>query len=498
MLVACTAVLAGPISSSAVSNSAPDYAAIDSYASSSLAGTPGFAISIVHGDQVMHAKGFGVADSAGALMTADTPLVIGSESKSFTALAVMQLSESGALILDSPVQRYLPWFRVAQADYSSQITIRQLLNQTSGLPPSAPFDTPVTTVESRVRDLSSVHLIAAPGRLYQYSNSNYDALGQIVETVSGAPYAEYMSQHIFQPLGMIHTFALETEARQNGLGTGHQWWFGLPVSADTYRQDYVPAGWLVSSANDMGRFLIAQLNGGSYRGQSVLSSEGIAAMHHGVTKVSTGGSYGMGWLADTLNGTSVVSHDGDSLNMHTDMILVPSAGWAVEVIANSDSVPVLLSASVESTAKGVVAMLMGWIVPPTFSPAATYAVFDLLMLALVGFQMWSFIRVLSQAPKPLSIGWAPIVRRIVLPFASRLGAAVVLLGSLFMLSLQLGSSVLLIATTDLGVALIALATLLLANGILRVVRMATAKQAINDLPAGGQVDNGIAMLSLPG
>src|ERR1700693_4350785 len=79
-------------------------------------------------------------------MTGDTPLAIGSETKSMTALAIMQLSEKGSLSLDAPVQSYLPSFRVAQADYSRLITVRELLEQTSGLPPSAPFDTPVTSV----------------------------------------------------------------------------------------------------------------------------------------------------------------------------------------------------------------------------------------------------------------------------------------------------------------------------------------------------------------
>ena len=100
----------------------PNYDAIDSYVSNSLAGTPGFALSIVHGDQVVHFKGFGAA-SNGSPVTADTLFVLGSESKSFTALAIMQLQEAEKLDLDAPVQQYLPWFRVADSAYSRQITI---------------------------------------------------------------------------------------------------------------------------------------------------------------------------------------------------------------------------------------------------------------------------------------------------------------------------------------------------------------------------------------
>jgi CubicO group peptidase (beta-lactamase class C family) len=190
LLATPVALPVGASPASAASNSEPDYAAIDSYVSRSLAGMPGFAISILHADQLVHAKGFGVADSTGAPITADTPLFIGSQTKSFTALAIMQLSEKGALSLDSPVQSYLPWFRVADPVHNAPMTLRELLNQTSGLPPSAPFDTPVTTAERRARDLATVSLTAAPGQLWQYSNSNYVILGLVIEAISGQSYAD--------------------------------------------------------------------------------------------------------------------------------------------------------------------------------------------------------------------------------------------------------------------------------------------------------------------
>ena len=464
------------LSATAAPVNVPDYAGIDSYVSNSLAGTPGFALSIVHGEQVTHVKGFGVANSAGVPMTADTPLVIGSQAKPFTALAIVQLSESGVLSLDSPVQDYLPWFRVAQDGFSHQITIRQLLNQTSGLPPSAPFDTPVTTVESRVRDLATVRLTATPGHLFQYSNSNYDVLGQVVETVSGQTYGDYMRDHVFQPLAMTHTFTSEAEGQANGLGEGHQWWFGLPVSTDTYRQDYVPAGYLISSANDMSHFLIAQLNGGTYNGQSLVSAQSIAAMHKGVVNTGTGGSYGMGWLANTLNGTPIVLHDGDSLNMHTYMILVPSSGWAVEIIANSDSIPALLGEPVGATAKGVVSMLVGRSAPATPSPVAIYTVFDLLVLAVIAFQLWSLIRALRQQ-SPIRTGWISVLRRMVLPIAWRVVAAAIPLGLLLALGSSIGAPISLIAATDIGLAGIAIAALLLVNGVVRAVLAGTAMRS---------------------
>jgi len=111
----------------------PDLDAVDRFVQA--VGIPGLALAIVHGDEIVYQKGFGVADPTGRPVTPQTPFNIGSVSKAFTALTVMQLAEAGKLELDAPVQRYLPWFRVADAEASTRITILDLLNHTSGILP---------------------------------------------------------------------------------------------------------------------------------------------------------------------------------------------------------------------------------------------------------------------------------------------------------------------------------------------------------------------------
>jgi CubicO group peptidase (beta-lactamase class C family) len=447
----------------------PDYAAIDAYVSRSLAGAPGVALAIVHGDEVTHVRGFGNADGERAQVTPDTPFVIGSQSKSFTALAIMQLSESGSLDLDAPVQRYLPWFRVADPEYSARITVRHLLNGTSGLPDSAPFDTAVTSVTQRVRDLATVRLLAPPGQLWAYPNSSYEVLGLVIEAVSGQSYADYVGQHIFAPLHMQQSFASESQAQQHGLAVGNQWWFGLAVPVDTYRADYVPDGYLVSSAADMSHYLIAQLQGGIYQGHRVLSPAGVDQMHTGVVEAGTGGLYGMGWVQDSYNGTTLISHDGDSLNMHSEMILVPSLGWGIEVITNSSSIPVLMTASVDSTARGVVSMLMGPDAPTILSPVATYIAFDAVALVTVALLLWSLVRASRASVSPVR-GFASLLRHFVLPFGWRVALAVIAVGLIGLEAQLLGASFHLIASTDFGVTLLVIAGLLLVNAVLCVAR----------------------------
>src|SRR5215217_1417802 len=117
----------------------PDFDAIDAYVQHQLQEMrmPGAALGIVKGDEIVHLESFGDADDSGRAVTPETPFKIGSTSKSFTALAIMQLVEDGKVDLDAPVQRYIPWFRVADPTASKHITVRHLLNQTSGIPTAA-------------------------------------------------------------------------------------------------------------------------------------------------------------------------------------------------------------------------------------------------------------------------------------------------------------------------------------------------------------------------
>src|SRR5262245_47704919 len=110
--------------------------AIDAYVAEKMRAPrlPGVALAIVEDDRIVYLKGYGRTDSSGRPVTPQTAFALGSITKSITALAVMQLVEAGRIELDAPVRRYIPWFRTADAQASAGITVRELLNQTSGLP----------------------------------------------------------------------------------------------------------------------------------------------------------------------------------------------------------------------------------------------------------------------------------------------------------------------------------------------------------------------------
>jgi len=198
-----------PSSAETTSSSAP-FDAIDAYIERQMRRlrVPGVSLAIVEGDRTVHTRGFGQARPNGETPTPRTPFFIGSLTKSFTALAVMQLVEAGQIELDASIQRYLPWFRLADPQASAQITVRHLLNQTSGLPtlageiPLADFDNSPNAAERQERALASLALVHPVGAAFEYSNSNYNLLGLIIEAADGESYADYVQTHIFTPLDM--------------------------------------------------------------------------------------------------------------------------------------------------------------------------------------------------------------------------------------------------------------------------------------------------------
>jgi CubicO group peptidase (beta-lactamase class C family) len=267
---------------------------------------PGLAVAIVQGDQVIFSKGYGEA-APGEPVTPQTQFYIGSVTKSFTALAALQLVGQGKLDLDAPVQQYLPWFQVADPDVSSKITVRNLLNHTSGLSevgdPNATAYT--SSLEEQVRLLKNVRPNAAVGTRFQYYNQNYRILGLLIETVSGQSYADYLRANVFAPLRMTDTTANPAEARE--LAQGYSRVFGFPLPRQQrFVPGALPSGYLISSANDMARFLIAQIHNRQADGEPMLTPELLAAMRTPPPGIDS--EYGMGWLV-AENGNTL-AHGG--------------------------------------------------------------------------------------------------------------------------------------------------------------------------------------------
>lgn len=351
LLLGCVAAMFGqPLAAAG-----PDFEAVDAFVREEMARhrIPGLALAVVRGDEIVHLRGYGSAGQ-GRPMTAQTPLYIGSISKSFTALAVMQLAEAGEIDLDAPVQAYLPWFRVADEETggrtSETLTVRHLLHQTSGLSEETYLaDLPSgTTLEGAVRDLRRAEPVDPPGTAFHYFNQNYTTLGLLVEAVSGAPYGAYVRDHIFEPLAMDRSAATPEGILDLDAAQGHGVLFGFPIPREQGTSAHtMPEGGLVATAEDMAHYLVAQLNGGAYAGRRVLSAEGIAAMQQPDTPGAPAGEgYGMGWIVEPWQDTHVVRHGGSLENFRAFAWLLPAHDTGFVVLINQNGfVPAMLAYS---------------------------------------------------------------------------------------------------------------------------------------------------------
>lgn len=370
-----------------------DVAAIDAFVETQIDRhqIQGLALAIIQGDEIVHVQGYGTAGE-GRPVQADTPFYLGSVSKSLTALAVMQLVDAGQIELDRAVQDYLPWSEVADPQASAQITIRHLLNQTSGLSRASYADAPRppdASLEESVRSLKSARPMAAVGAKFQYFNPNYTTLGLLIEAVSGQSYGEYMADHVFAPLQMERSFTSREAAERAGLSQGYNAFFGFPVPRRQPHLTYdLPAGFIISTAEDMAHYLIAQMNG-TYNGRPILSPANLAEMHR--PPVGVDSPYAMGWEVGQWDGMRAIRHDGSLETFYASAVLLPDESYGVVLLANQVSYPHMLFAY-EDIVQGVVDRLVGRTPEPGVSTTTVYLIFSAIAVVTLAFQVRSLLR----------------------------------------------------------------------------------------------------------
>jgi CubicO group peptidase (beta-lactamase class C family) len=370
---------------------------------------PGLAYAIVGRDRVAQQTTWGV-DGDGAAVTAQTPFLIGSVSKPFTALAVMRLVEAGRLGIDDPVRRHLPWFRLADADAADRITVRHLLTHTSGLSQWASrtdrFDNSADGLARSVRDLATVRPVGPPGAAHLYSDANYMVLGALVEAVTGKPFGTVLRGEVLDPLGMRRSAVTEAEAAGVGLPAGHRYWFGRPRPFDSpYDTSGVPYGYVAASLEDLTHFVMAQLDGGRYAGTQVLSADGITRMHAGQADTGSGGRYGLGWRDTGPDGTDnrIVWHAGATPGYFAHLVLAPDSGLGVIVLVNSYSLA--MDGPLAAMAFNIARLARGAAPTPSAAdPMLSGALYGLLavagLLAICG--AWALARVVRPRRVPAS------------------------------------------------------------------------------------------------
>ena len=326
-----------------------------------LVSVPGITVALVDAKSgFTWTQGFGLADiEKGSYVNENTLFNLASISKSFTAVAVMQLVESGKIDLDEPIVTYLPKFSIlpdisGQGDYRN-ITVRMLLAHASGLYPDL-VASGVATINGYYPDymnnfldtLAELNMLSPEASTFTYANNSFTLLGLLVASISGYDsfydgFVSYTREKIFVPAGMASTtFAL---------GADDMPYLAQPYSdADTQAEfiyyNALPAGGIYSNAHDMARYMHMLLNGGIYEGTRILSENSVSQMmepqsfnfEHPIDFLAPNMQPGLGLIYSTdLDGYTYVGHAGDLIHYHSNMAFDPGSGIGVFVSTNSIS-----------------------------------------------------------------------------------------------------------------------------------------------------------------
>lgn len=308
---------------------------------------PGLALGVVYDQELVWSKGYGVEDlETRDPVTPATLFRLGSVTKLFTATAILQLRDQGKLQLDDPVAQHLPWFELQSTfESAAEITLRQLLTHTSGLPREAAFPYWTThefpTTEEINAALRTQSAIYPPDKIYKYSNLGMALLGEVVVAVSGQTYADYIQQHIFGPLGMTRSAVVPAEVVRQQMATAY-----MRRQADGKREvmEYyetkgmAPAANIVSSVDDLARFAALNLRATPDSGEGeVVKANTLHEMHrpHWVYSNWSGGR-GLGFGISRRNDKTLVSHGGWIGGNRTHLVLAPAEDLAIIAMVNAD------------------------------------------------------------------------------------------------------------------------------------------------------------------
>ncbi len=302
----------------------PAFAAIDAMIQSDLmrTGTPGAALVVVRDGQIVHARGYGLANvEAKRAADANTVWPIASITKVLTAISAMQLVEAGKLSLRGEAAAYVKGVRVPDR-YDTPILVADLLKHTSGLD-ELPGRRVARAEDMRtLRDFLAEHLVQyrSPGTFTSYSSYGMSLAGLLVEELSGQSYPAYVETHVFAPLGMTSARIMTKAGDERGVAAPYAIDDGKARRIDYEWYSTPPVASAVSSATDMGRLLIA------LTGRTILSSDTLRAM---MTTQATlhpeVPGWGYGFQLDSVNGRQIAEHGGDIGGFASLLTVVPDA-----------------------------------------------------------------------------------------------------------------------------------------------------------------------------
>ena len=302
------------------------------------AATPGAAVMIIHEGKAVLTRTYGMADREKKIpVSAATNFRLASVSKQFTAMSVLMLAEKGKLSLDDSIVKFFPEF----PDYGKAITVRHLLNHTSGMPDYEDLVPEGTTLQVTDRDVLLLVMkqpsgMFAPGAKYHYSNSAYALLSLIVEVVSGETFPAYLKRHIFSPLQMAHTLAYvpgvsSVPNRAFGFAKNKD---GVAPSDQSLTSAVLGDGGIYSSLNDLFHWDQAL-----YTDKLVSRATLAKAFSSTVATDKPETGYGYGWYVGNHRGLDHVWHSGSTCGFTTRLERFPQRQFTVIILTNRRNAP---------------------------------------------------------------------------------------------------------------------------------------------------------------
>ena len=304
---------------------------------------PGAAVTIARDGRIVFAQGYGLANvETRTPVDGDRTLFrIGSTTKLLTALAVMQLVDAGKISLDDPVSRWVKTPRI-ESRFAEPVRVRHLIDHTGG------FDQIgdearrlVWSAEDRLpldRFLETqLRTIRPPGEAATYDTYGISLAGLVVERASGQPYASYMRNRFFRPLGMARSFVEAPDSMRSSLAPGYGWVNGAFVRQRYEYYASTPASSVDATASDMARLMIALLGDGNAAGGRLFSASMARRVRQPQHPEQNVKSFSYGFWEDEANGQRVIHHGGSMLGYEGELMLVPDRGIGLYVIYNRES-----------------------------------------------------------------------------------------------------------------------------------------------------------------
>lgn len=336
----------------------PDWSSLDASINASMKEwkVPGAAVAIVKDQSVLYMKGFGVRElGKNEPVTPDTLFDIGSCTKAFTSAAIAILVDEGKMRWDGKVNEYIPFFHLRDPFADENVTLRDLLTHRTGVPATdfLWYVSPEASREQLIRRLAYAQPNAGFRTKFQYQNMMYVAAGVAVGEVAHGSWDDFVRSRIFQPLGMTNSDTSAIDAQKSpDHASPHEQNPDDSVKVIPWHNidDAGPAGSINSSARDMTKWMMLQLNSGKYDGKQIISEKSIREMQTPQMVIDPGGeiptiffpdstqlSYGLGWFVQQYRGHQLILHAGDIDGFSTMVVLIPEIHTAYFVVINLGS-----------------------------------------------------------------------------------------------------------------------------------------------------------------